>query len=102
MELARPAVPHAELSWRGWGDPAQAAPIPDGLRTLLRDALGVRADTPAPAELSEIMLAPARLDRRIALELAGIVGADGVDGDHEARLRHALGRSTPDLLRLRA
>ena len=48
-----------------------------------------------------MQLAPARLDRRVALELAGIVGADGVHADDESRLRHARGRSTSDLLELR-
>jgi len=90
------------MSWRGWGDPAQAAGLPESLQRLLRDALGVGAGRPAPESLSQVQLVPARLDRRIALELAGIVGADGVRGDDETRLRHAIGRSTPDLLALRA
>jgi alkyldihydroxyacetonephosphate synthase len=90
------------MSWRGWGDPAQAAGLPESLHWLLRDALGVGEGRPAPESVSQIQLVPARLDRRIALELAGIVGADGVRGDDETRLRHALGRSTPDLMALRA
>ncbi len=89
------------MSWRGWGDPAQAAPLPESLHRLLREALGVHGGRAVPESLSHVALEPARLDRRIALELAGIVGADGVYGDDAARLRHALGRSTPDLLRLR-
>jgi len=90
------------MSWRGWGDPAQAAGLPESLHRLLRDALGVGEGRRAPESISQIQLVPTRLDRRIALELAGIVGADGVRGDDEARLRHAIGRSTPDLLALRA
>src|ERR1700748_1085604 len=30
-----------EMSWRGWGDPAQAAPLPESLLELLRETLGV-------------------------------------------------------------
>jgi alkyldihydroxyacetonephosphate synthase len=88
------------MSWRGWGDPTQAAPLPESLRRLLHDALGVPQEDPPPVgPPPEVALA--RLDRRVALELAGIVGADGVHADDESRLRHARGRSTPDLLELR-
>jgi alkyldihydroxyacetonephosphate synthase len=95
MTIARP-----EMSWRGWGDPTQAAPLPEPLRRLLHEALGVREGHSRPA-VRHVRLAPARLDRRVALELAGIVGADGVHADDESRLRHARGRSTSDLLVLR-
>jgi alkyldihydroxyacetonephosphate synthase len=91
------------MSWRGWGDPAQAVPLPESLERLLRGALGIAIGDgrPVPDSISQVRLTPARLERRVALELAGIVGADGVHADHDARLRHALGRSTPDLLALR-
>jgi len=89
------------MSLRGWGDPAQAAPLPESLQRLLRDVLDVDDRRRVPGLRSPVRLAPVRLDRRVALELAGIVGADGVHGDDEARLRHAVGRSTPDLLALR-
>lgn len=101
MTIARPTGPRTQMSWRGWGDPTQAAPLPAALQHLLSDALGVRQARPAPESAAHVGLTPARLDRRVALELAGIVGADGVHADDESRLRHALGRSTPDLLALR-
>ncbi|HEX5192492.1 MAG TPA: FAD-binding oxidoreductase [Solirubrobacteraceae bacterium] len=91
-----------EMSWHGWGDPAQATPLPETLHAVLRETLGVGDPRPAPRSVDRVRLAEPRLERRMALELAGIVGADGVYGDHETRLRHALGRSTPDLLALRA
>jgi alkyldihydroxyacetonephosphate synthase len=100
MAIARPSGPRTEMSWRGWGDPTQAGPLPEPLRRLLHDALGVREGHPTPA-VGHVQVAPARLDRRVALELAGIVGADGVHADDASRLRHARGRSTPDLLVLR-
>jgi alkyldihydroxyacetonephosphate synthase len=101
MTPTRPTGPPTEMSWRGWGDPAQAAALPDSLQQLLSVVLGVGERRPAPESVSHVQLEPARLDPRVALELAGIVGADGVHADHETRLRHALGRSTPDLLALR-
>src|ERR1700735_5230436 len=97
MTIARPTGPRTEMSWRGWGDPTQAAPLPESLRRLLHDALGVDQGRPAPAA-PQVLLSPARLARRVALELAGIVGADGVHADDETRLRHAPGRSTPALM----
>jgi alkyldihydroxyacetonephosphate synthase len=102
MASARPTGPRTEMSWRGWGDPTQAAPLPESLRRLLHDALGIpERSSPRADSRVQPAVAPARLDRRVALELAGIVGADGVHADDESRLRHARGRSTPDLLVLR-
>ena len=100
--MADEPLSEPEMSWRGWGDPAQAAPLPETLLAQLRGALGVGRPRPVPDSIDRVQLVPPRLDRRLALELAGIVGADGVHADHETRLRHALGRSTPDLLALRA
>ena len=102
MTIARPTGPRTEMSWRGWGDPTQAdvrCPSRCGGCCTTRSA-SVRGVRRRPARHA-LQLAPARLDRRVALELAGIVGADGVHADDESRLRHARGRSTPDLLELR-
>ena len=92
----------AELSWSGWGDPAQASPLPDGLRQLLRHALGVDGGRPAPAAIGELALSPIRLPAATMVRLQSILGADQVRSDHETRARHALGKSTLDLLRIRA
>ncbi len=64
--------------------------------TLLRDGLGVSG---APAAEAEPVLDPSRLD---GSEFAAIVGDAGVRSDAEARIAHTGGKSTPDLLRLRA
>jgi alkyldihydroxyacetonephosphate synthase len=96
MVLARPPDPYPDLSTWGWGDPAQVPELPEGVRTLLADGLGVRHDLPR-AGLVE--LAPPRLSGD---EFAGAVGEADVLTDDEARLRHLRGKSTPDLLRLRA
>ncbi|MGZ4176937.1 MAG: FAD-binding oxidoreductase [Solirubrobacteraceae bacterium] len=97
----RPNQPRAELSWSGWGDPAAAAPLPDALETVLRQALGIeRHGRPAPA-LEQLELTPPRLPAAVAGELAAIVGTDHARADHETRARHARGKSTIDLLELR-
>jgi alkyldihydroxyacetonephosphate synthase len=103
MALVRPSVPRDEISWSGWGDPAQASPLPDALRGLLRDALGISPgnETQRPA-VAGVELAPPRLDPAIEAELRGLLGAEHVHSDHDSRARHARGKSTIDLLELRA
>jgi alkyldihydroxyacetonephosphate synthase len=97
----RPGEPRAEISWSGWGDPALAAPLPETLEAMLRDALRIgRRGAAAPA-LEALELVPARLPDAAAAELRRIVGSEHARGDHEARVRHARGKSTTDLLELR-
>jgi alkyldihydroxyacetonephosphate synthase len=101
MPIARPSDPRPQISWSGWGDPAQEPTLPDDLRRLLTEVLGVRGPTPRPASIDEIVVPPSRLSRSVSAELAAIVGAANAHADHDARVRHARGKSTPDLLVLR-
>ena len=97
----RPDEPRPEISWSGWGDPAMAAPLPEALETVLRGALRIgRRGAAAPA-LEAVRLEPARLPDAVVAELGAIVGGEHARGDHEARARHARGKSTIDLLELR-
>ncbi|MCH1883895.1 FAD-binding oxidoreductase [Agrococcus sp. ARC_14] len=104
------AVPEREASapmrWNGWGDPAKARSLPAALRALLPLKLGrIRPPEPAAA-LEDVELAPSALEgaagEALRDELAAIVGATHVRTEREARIRHAGGKSTPDLLRRRA
>ncbi len=87
------------MHWSRWGDPARVGPLSQGAFELVDAFLGT-FETPAvepgvvrlSAPLAEILLG----------ELAGIVGAEHVLTDHETRLHRTRGKSTPDLLRLRA
>jgi alkyldihydroxyacetonephosphate synthase len=97
----RPDEPPPEISWWGWGDPALAAPLPEALQVLLRDALRIERPGAAPPALEALELVPARLPDATAAALARIVGAEHADGDHDGRARHARGKSTIDLLELR-
>ncbi|GAA0912783.1 FAD-binding oxidoreductase [Nonomuraea longicatena] len=90
------------MLWSGWGDPAKARDLPESVLGLLRDLLGVREPARAAAGLADVRLAPGRLPERITRALAAVVGQPHVQTGHEARVRHARGKSTPDLLRLRA
>ncbi|MFG2334225.1 FAD-binding oxidoreductase [Streptomyces sp. NPDC048604] len=92
-----------DMLWSGWGDPAKAAPLPDAVTGLLRDLLGVTPRETGPATLDDIEVpAPALTDEaREALRTA-LAAEDGFRDDAESRIRHTRGKSTPDLLRIRA
>ena len=89
-----------DMHWARWGDPAAARPLADSARGLVELAFGPpveHATTPLPdVRLPAPSLAPALVD-----ELVALLGADHVRTDHEARVRHTRGKSTPDLLRMR-
>ncbi|MEV0241558.1 FAD-binding oxidoreductase [Streptomyces sp. NPDC050674] len=93
-----------DMLWNGWGDPARATPLPDTVTGLLRDWLGVKPQPTASARLEEITIsAPALGDTALhALRAALGDRAEGVRTDTESRIRHTRGKSTPDLLRIRA
>jgi alkyldihydroxyacetonephosphate synthase len=88
-----------EMHWARWGDPDEAGPLPDEARALVDAFVGTRdAATvdPEDVQLSE------PLDAGLVEELGGIVGASHVHTDHETRMHRTRGKSTPDLLRIRA
>ncbi len=102
MAIERPSHPHPDLSWSGWGDPALAMTLPEAMLKLLADGLGVRTPGRPPGPLSDYELPARRLADAVVARLSAVVGAEHADGSDEARLRHLRGKSTPDLLRLRA
>ena len=93
-----------DMLWSGWGDPAAATPLPDTVTGLLHDLLGVRSADRTGPDLAEVTAAlpDARLSAAARDALAAAVGPDQVRTDAESRVRHTRGKSTPDLLRLRA
>ena len=89
--------PGAPPKWWGWGREDHRNPLgPQALETLATE-LG-KAQPTAPVELPEVQLDP---PGELPEKIAQIVGSDHVLGDFESRVRHAAGRSYPDLLRLR-
>ncbi|HZU40482.1 MAG TPA: FAD-binding oxidoreductase [Solirubrobacteraceae bacterium] len=101
MGLARPSQPHPEQALLGYGDAARVPELSPEVLALLRDGLGIRAPRPDPAARDIALPAP-RLGEESLAGLREIVGAGHVRADREARLAHTRGRSTTDLLRLRA
>jgi alkyldihydroxyacetonephosphate synthase len=83
----------------GWGDAANVPALSDDVRQLLADGLGVRAPRERP---KTVRLPPPWLSEDAAGAVAAVVGPEHASFDPEQRLRHTRGKSTPDLLRLRA
>ncbi|MGW7311341.1 FAD-binding oxidoreductase, partial [Streptomyces sp. NPDC054835] len=92
-----------DMLWSGWGDPAKAAPLPESVTGLLRDLLGVTPRESGPSALAQIEApAPALTDEANGALRAAVAAPEGVRDDAESRIRHTRGKSTPDLLRIRA
>nr|WP_046299921.1 FAD-binding oxidoreductase [Mycobacterium sp. UM_Kg27] len=87
------------MKWNAWGDPAAAKPLSDGIRQLLKAALGVDGTSSPERDPNQVSLTPSALTEADHAALAAIVGAGFCRTDHTARLLHAGGKSTLDLLR---
>src|SRR6478672_1631528 len=95
--MTTPGAP--EMHWSRWGDPAQAGPLPQSALDLV-DAFIRTSDTPA-VDPPDVRLSEPLAEDLLA-GLRAIVGDEHVLTDHETRLHRTRGKSTPDLLRLRA
>ncbi|WP_197506606.1 FAD-binding protein, partial [Mycobacterium sp. E136] len=89
------------MKWNAWGDPAEAKPLSDGIRTLLEQALGVEASAGEEIQAEQVRLRPSALSDADRDALACIVGPDHCRTDDQGRLLRAGGKSTLDLLRRR-
>jgi alkyldihydroxyacetonephosphate synthase len=89
-----------DMHWARWGDPEAARPLADSAHDLVELAFGPSAEQ-ATTPLPDVRLPEPGLDPALVAELAGMLGADHVRTDHESRVRHTRGKSTPDLLRMR-
>ncbi|HEU5036733.1 MAG TPA: FAD-binding oxidoreductase [Nocardioides sp.] len=81
-----------------WGDPARAQALPDEARAMVELVFGTD-DRPA---VEEPPLAPLAIDTAVLAALAEAVGAEHVRTDDDTRRLRTRGKSTPDLLRVRA
>ncbi|WP_200261843.1 FAD-binding oxidoreductase [Streptomyces sp. HSG2] len=93
-----------DMLWNGWGDPARATSLPDTVADLLRQGLGVECPASTPLSQEETRVAEPRLPEAAHSALLAAVGGrtDAVRLDPESRIRHTRGKSTTDLLRMRA
>ncbi|MCZ6463084.1 MAG: FAD-binding oxidoreductase [Proteobacteria bacterium] len=100
------SLERASLNWKGWGRPEAAASFSPARAQWMIEELGRRLGSvltpnPSRAELSEVKLPPPRLSESILARLRGACGEAAVRTDAATRVTHALGRSLPDLFRLR-
>lgn len=96
-----PGYERIDMRWDGWGDPARAHGLPVGVKLLLAALLGHVPKAPPTPALAEVRISTPPLPDDDLAALTFAVGADHVDTGHDVRLRHAGGKSTPDLLRRR-
>ncbi|MGE5831188.1 MAG: FAD-binding protein, partial [Micromonosporaceae bacterium] len=89
------------MLWSGWGDPAKAAALPPAVAVRLGQALGLRGPRP-PVRLDQVRLPAPALPAVVRDELVALVGAAYMRVGAEDRIRHTRGKSTVDLLRIRA
>jgi alkyldihydroxyacetonephosphate synthase len=89
------------MKWNAWGDPQQAKPLSEEIRSLLRQALGVEGSPASELEPEQVRLRPSALSTADRDGLAAIVGAEYCSVDERGRLLRAGGKSTLDLLRRR-
>lgn len=102
MALARATDPYPDPSWSGWGDPANVPELPEEVLSLLGQALGVSRPGRRPgADLGDTLPA-SRLPAPVRTMLETAIGVANVVDRDEARVCHTRGKSTPDLLRVRA
>lgn len=92
----------ASMVWDAWGVPAGHQPLSDRVRGLLTQVFGVSGDPVARRDEGDVPLRESALTPARRAGLVAVVGPEHVSDDHRDRLRHAGGKSTPDLLRRRA
>jgi alkyldihydroxyacetonephosphate synthase len=91
------------MRWWGWGEDGHAVPLPDAAATLLREELGADPEARrSPVPFEQVTLPDSALPAPARERLAAAVGAEHVRDGREERVAHAVGRSYPDLVRIRS
>ena len=96
------SAPDPRMRWWGWGVDRDATALPEKARGMLRQAFSIEGQPSPPVGLDDVELPDAALPGEVSDRLASIVGAEAVRQDRLARVSHALGKSYPDLIRIRA
>ena len=84
-----------------WGNPSTPMELSSSVIGAL-SMLGIAEAAPAPVGLDAVDLPQSRAAGVLLAALTEAVGADQVTTDHDARVAHLRGFSTPDLLAIRA
>jgi len=88
--------------WWGWGVEGHDEPLPADGDALLTAELGMSPGRREPPPLEALVLPPSGLAPGARAALENVVGGAWVRDDRASRVTHALGRSYPDLVRLRS
>jgi alkyldihydroxyacetonephosphate synthase len=91
------------MRWWGWGEDGHAVALPPAAEAMLRDGLDIDPEARRPpVALDEVSLPDSRLAAAAREGLVAAVGAEHVRDAREDRIGHAVGRSYPDLVRIRS
>ena len=88
--------------WWGWGVDGHDGPLPASGDALLSAELGLGTARREPPRLKTLVLPACGLTSGARSALEAIVGSTWLRDDHASRVAHAVGRSYPDLVRLRS
>ncbi len=91
----------SQMHWARWGDPTRSHPVSDSMRGMIEAFLGPLEERPAVAR-EEVRLPEVGLDEEQLTALRGVVGDEHVHTTDEWRVARTRGKSTPDLLKMRA
>jgi alkyldihydroxyacetonephosphate synthase len=89
------------MKWWGWGSEDRTVTLPEPALTQLRGVLGAEARRADPVALDEVQIADPRLPQKVIEQFTGVLGDEWVRSDRLTRVRHAAGKSYPDLVRMR-
>ncbi|OMC44059.1 flavoprotein [Mycobacterium sp. IS-1264] len=87
------------MKWNAWGDPAAAKPLSEGIRALLKQAVGLDDSAETELDADDVELRPSALTPEDRDALTAIVGDGYCRVADRDRLLHAGGKSTIDMLR---
>jgi alkyldihydroxyacetonephosphate synthase len=91
------------MRWWGWGEDGHAVPLSPAAEDLLRDELGADPGVrKPPVPFDQVTLPDPKLPDALRERLAAALGAEDLRDDRETRVAHAVGRSYPDLVRIRS
>ncbi|HKP20188.1 MAG TPA: FAD-binding oxidoreductase [Thermoleophilaceae bacterium] len=91
------------MRWWGWGEDGHAVPLSDAAEDLLRGELGADPSVRRPpVPFDQVRVPEPKLPGPVRERLAAALGAEGLRDDRETRVAHAVGRSYPDLVRIRS
>ena len=96
------SAPDPRMRWWGWGVDRDATSLPEKARGLLRQAFSIDEEPSPPVALEDVNLPDRALPSEARRALASVVGDGALREDRLARVSHALGKSYPDLVRIRA